>query len=558
MKKGIIISLYTIIGIIIFGNCLYLGYQYYNDTKDVKIKNTYQLKLNGDSNISLAINEEYNDEKATIMTDDNKYDISYQGTIDNTKIGKYYISYNDDSGSIIGYNVYRIVDVIDINAPTIKLKGKTSMEMYVGDTYKEPGYEVIDDHDTDLQDKVVVEGEVNRKKVGTYTLTYKVSDSSGNEVSVKRTIKVKNRPVSTKIAPTADKSEKGETSAKKPSLTKNTNTLTAMKWTANGVNVSGYVKSGHGIFRIRLCKGNNCEKIDMKATNVTSYTGDIKLSNLENGTYEMNIVTEDNEYAVIDERNVSEKLVRAKVGNKLVTFTYPNNHPTIKIEDFKYLYDIVITPGHGGSDSGAVNSKIKERDLNLTQSLYEKKRYEEHGLKVLLTREDNGEGMLMGPTSLIRLHRRMQAVGYYGAVAHFVYDNHHNSIGNDYYSGWEIILTNQGDKNTYKVPYAIAKDWEKIYPVSEKHLRIYGRNYDTDSLLKKESGQTYDIKNWYAYQRIPYELFNVYTTTYEGCYLSNMDDFNWYMEHWKELSEVKIKHYVEALGKTYIPVKEEA
>ena len=548
MKKGIIISLYTIIGIIIFGNCLYLGYQYYNDTKDVKIKNTYQLKLNGDSNISLAINEEYNDEKATIMTDDNKYDISYQGTIDNTKIGKYYI----------GYNVYRIVDVIDINAPTIKLKGKTSMEMYVGDTYKEPGYEVIDDHDTDLQDKVVVEGEVNRKKVGTYTLTYKVSDSSGNEVSVKRTIKVKNRPVSTKIAPTADKSEKGETSAKKPSLTKNTNTLTAMKWTANGVNVSGYVKSGHGIFRIRLCKGNNCEKIDMKATNVTSYTGDIKLSNLENGTYEMNIVTEDNEYAVIDERNVSEKLVRAKVGNKLVTFTYPNNHPTIKIEDFKYLYDIVITPGHGGSDSGAVNSKIKERDLNLTQSLYEKKRYEEHGLKVLLTREDNGEGMLMGPTSLIRLHRRMQAVGYYGAVAHFVYDNHHNSIGNDYYSGWEIILTNQGDKNTYKVPYAIAKDWEKIYPVSEKHLRIYGRNYDTDSLLKKESGQTYDIKNWYAYQRIPYELFNVYTTTYEGCYLSNMDDCNWYMEHWRELSEVKIKHYVEALGKTYIPVKEEA
>ena len=37
-----------------------------------------------------------------------------------------------------------------------------------------------------------------------------------------------------------------------------------------------------------------------------------------------------------------------------------------------------------------------------------------------------------------------------------------------------------------------------------------------------------------------------------------MDDFNWYMEHWQELSEVKIKHYVEALGKTYIPVKEGA
>ena len=37
--------------------------------------------------------------------------------------------------------------------------------------------------------------------------------------------------------------------------------------------------------------------------------------------------------------------------------------------------------------------------------------------------------------------------------------------------------------------------------------------------------------------------------------MTNKDDFNWYFtnEGWKIVSEIKIKNYVQSLGKTYIP-----
>ena len=53
--------------------------------------------------------------------------------------------------------------------------------------------------------------------------------------------------------------------------------------------------------------------------------------------------------------------------------------------------------------------------------------------------------------------------------------------------------------------------------------------------------------------RYPYEDFGVNVVTYEGCYLNNAVDYKWYItqEHWKDVSEAKIKAYVEALGITY-------
>ena len=197
------------------------------------------------------------------------------------------------------------------------------------------------------------------------------------------------------------------------------------------------------------------------------------------------------------------------------------------------------------------NSFINEKNLNLTQSLYEKKRYEEHGLKVLMTRTNDSYGLQMGDESLSNLRRRAFAIGYYGVVSKIVYSNHHNSISDPNYSGYELILTNQGNKNNYSVEYSIANEWGKIYKLLDNHTRIYGRNYNTDVILSKENGQVYSIKNYYAVQRIPYELFNIYTVTYEGCYLSNNKDYEWYFQNWKKLSEIKIKKYVESLGIKY-------
>ena len=129
----------------------------------------------------------------------------------------------------------------------------------------------------------------------------------------------------------------------------------------------------------------------------------------------------------------------------------------------------MIDVGHGGVDSGSTNSYIYEKTLNLTQSLYEKKRYEEHGLKVLLTRTNDSYGLQMGDKSLSALRRKAFAVGYYGVVSKIVYSNHHNSISDPNYSGYELILTNQGSKSDYIVEYSIANEWSKTYLLLDSH-----------------------------------------------------------------------------------------
>lgn len=53
------------------------------------------------------------------------------------------------------------------------------------------------------------------------------------------------------------------------------------------------------------------------------------------------------------------------------------------------VYDIVIDPGHGGADVGAVNGNIYESNISLSISNLIKKRLEDEGFKIKLTREDD-------------------------------------------------------------------------------------------------------------------------------------------------------------------------
>ena len=63
----------------------------------------------------------------------------------------------------------------------------------------------------------------------------------------------------------------------------------------------------------------------------------------------------------------------------------------------------------------------------------------------------------------------------------------------------------------------------------------------------------YTFKNNYAVNRIPYETANVKSIIYEGCYMSNKDEFRWYWinNNWYKVSEAKIEVYVNSLGVAY-------
>lgn len=74
--------------------------------------------------------------------------------------------------------------------PVITLNKGTSVSVNIGSTFTDPGYTANDDCDGDLTQSVTVEGSVNGYAYGTYTLTYRVKDLSGNACEIKRTVKV--------------------------------------------------------------------------------------------------------------------------------------------------------------------------------------------------------------------------------------------------------------------------------------------------------------------------------------------------------------------------------
>ena len=65
------------------------------------------------------------------------------------------------------------------------------MTIEVGSTFTDPGATASDAGDGDLTSSIVVTGSVDTSTLGTYTLTYNVSDASGNVADpVTRTVNV--------------------------------------------------------------------------------------------------------------------------------------------------------------------------------------------------------------------------------------------------------------------------------------------------------------------------------------------------------------------------------
>ena len=78
----------------------------------------------------------------------------------------------------------------DIEAPVLTLEGEETIDMYVGGEYGEPGYQVTDNCDENISEKVKIDGSVNSSEVGEYELIYKVKDDAGNESSATRKVRV--------------------------------------------------------------------------------------------------------------------------------------------------------------------------------------------------------------------------------------------------------------------------------------------------------------------------------------------------------------------------------
>ena len=121
----------------------------------------------------------------------NDYRIS--GTITNTSNSVTANSFTVDirsNDSDESYYANMRVTVVPESAayPTITLLGSSTIELYVGDTWTDPGASAEDYIDGDLTNSIVVNGTVDTSTVGTYTLTYSVADSASNITSTTRIV----------------------------------------------------------------------------------------------------------------------------------------------------------------------------------------------------------------------------------------------------------------------------------------------------------------------------------------------------------------------------------
>jgi hypothetical protein len=79
----------------------------------------------------------------------------------------------------------------DTDRPVIALLGEASVEIEIGVTYQDAGATATDQIDGNLTARIVTNNPVNTRIVGTYTVTYDVSDNSGNAATrVSRSVRV--------------------------------------------------------------------------------------------------------------------------------------------------------------------------------------------------------------------------------------------------------------------------------------------------------------------------------------------------------------------------------
>jgi len=158
------------------------------------------ITLTGNATIDLTVGDTFSEPGYTAndnVDGDITGNVNVGGdTVDTNTAGTYIITYNvtDEAGNPAD-EVTRTVNVTaltDTTKPVINLTGNATMDLKVGDAFSEPGYTANDNVDGDITGNVIIGGDtVDTNTVGTYVITYNVSDEAGNPADeVIRTVNV--------------------------------------------------------------------------------------------------------------------------------------------------------------------------------------------------------------------------------------------------------------------------------------------------------------------------------------------------------------------------------
>lgn len=187
---------------------------------------------------------------------------------------------------------------------------------------------------------------------------------------------------------------------------------------------------------------------------------------------------------------------------------------------------IVIDPGHGGTDSGAIGNGIIEKDLNLKISKYIYERLKDLGLDVKITRNTDET---LSPVE--RVNRVLNAYGNSSDV--ILLSNHINAGGGD---GAEVIYALRNDD---ELPNLIL---EELAKEGQNIRKSYQRRLPSDF-----------TKDYYFMQR---NTGNTQSLTIEYGFLDgNGDDVEQLKNNWEKYAEAVVRAVAKYLNVSYNPIE---
>ena len=157
------------------------------------------ITLTGDEIVTIEVGTAYADGGAT-ATDNYDDDTALSSNIitvnnvDTDVVASYTVTYNvSDASGNSATEVTRTVNVVDTSIPVITLTGEGIVTIEVGTAYADGGATATDNYDDDtaLSSNIITVNNVDTDVVASYTVTYNVSDASGNAATeVTRTVNV--------------------------------------------------------------------------------------------------------------------------------------------------------------------------------------------------------------------------------------------------------------------------------------------------------------------------------------------------------------------------------
>lgn len=178
---------------------------------------------------------------------------------------------------------------------------------------------------------------------------------------------------------------------------------------------------------------------------------------------------------------------------------------------------IYLDSGHGGEDPGAVANGYLEKDFTLQISLYQKQRFEAHGIEVIMSRVDDVEP---------DLNDRMLEARSLNSLS---ISNHINAGGGKGFEVWKSVRFNT--------------DWPEMIINEIVNLGIKSRGIKTKPSTKYPGYDYFAMNNTYPTEGIIVEYGFI-----------DSDDINVLVNKWEEMAEAVVKATVEYLGIKYYEI----